>query len=200
MATRTAPLATFHPHVPALPGSSLRAALARFLDRFGNSRRVPSASRRPSRSTTRPHDELMAHFTVHARANAPIETTWSLLCDQRGMTRWLPVTVSLECEGDPPPDGVGSIRVLTRWPLRIREQITEIDATSRLAYRLLSGIPVRHYVGQTRLAADENGTDIEWTIDLTSPIPGIAYVVRLVIQAAATKLARASERAAGFHP
>jgi len=141
----------------------------------------------------------MAHFTVHAHANAPIETTWALLYDQRGMTQWLPVTVSLEWEGDPPPDGVGSIRVLTRWPLRMREQITEVEPTSRLAYRLLSGLPVRHYVGQTTLTTDEKGTDIEWTIDLTSPIPGIAYVVRLLIQAAATELAKASERAAGSH-
>jgi hypothetical protein len=68
----------------------------------------------------------MAHFTVRAHANAPIETTWSLLHDQRGMTTWLPVTVALESEGDPPPDGVGGVRVLTRGPLRLREQITEV--------------------------------------------------------------------------
>jgi uncharacterized protein YndB with AHSA1/START domain len=143
------------------------------------------------------HDEPMAHFTVRAHANAPIETTWSLLHDQRGMTTWLPVTVALESEGDPPPDGVGGVRVLTRGPLRLREQITEVEAPSRLAYRLLSGLPVRHYVGQTTLTTEGKGTDIRWTIDLTSPIPGIAYVVRLAIQAAATRLAKASERAAG---
>jgi hypothetical protein len=113
------------------------------------------------------------------------------------MTTWLPVTVALETEGDPPPDGVGGIRVLTRGPLRMREQITEVEAPSRLAYRLLSGLPVRHYVGQTTLTTDDKGTDIRWTIDLTSPIPGITYVVRLAIHAAATRLAKASERAAG---
>jgi uncharacterized protein YndB with AHSA1/START domain len=116
----------------------------------------------------------MAHFSVRAHANAPIETTWSLLHDQRGMTTWLPVTVALESEGDPPPDGVGGIRVLTRGPLRMREQITEVEAPSRLAYRLLSGLPVRQYVGQTTLTTEDKGTDIRWTIDFTSPIPGIA--------------------------
>jgi uncharacterized protein YndB with AHSA1/START domain len=139
----------------------------------------------------------MARFTVRAHADAPIHTTWSVLADQRGMSTWLPVTVSLESEGDPPPDGVGSIRVVTRRPLRIREQITEVEAPSRLAYRLLSGLPVRDYVGKTTLTADDKQTDITWTIELTSPIPGIGFVVRLAIQAAATKLAAASERAAG---
>jgi hypothetical protein len=52
-------------------------------------------------------------------------------------------------------------------------------------------------VGETTLIADGEGTDIEWTIYLTSPIPGIAYAVRLVIQAAASRLAKAWERAAG---
>ena len=105
------------------------------------------------------------------------------------MTKWLQATVSLEREGDPPPDGVGCIRVVTRRPLRVREQITEVEAPSRLAYRLLSGLPVRHYVGQTTLTGDGRETDIRWTIDFTSPVPGMAYVVRLAIQAAATNLA-----------
>jgi uncharacterized protein YndB with AHSA1/START domain len=138
----------------------------------------------------------MAHFTVRAHADAPIETTWSVLADQRGMTTWLPVTVSLEREGDPPPNGVGSIRVLTRSPLRLREEITEVEAPLRLAYRLLSGLPVRRYLGQTTLTGDDKQTDISWTVDLTSPLPGIAYAVRLAIQVAATKLAAESERAA----
>ena len=69
------------------------------------------------------------------------------------MEAWAPVRkVALEREGDPPPDGVGAIRVLSRPPLKIREQITDVDAPVRLAYRLLSGLPVRDYVGETTLS------------------------------------------------
>jgi len=134
-------------------------------------------------------------FTIRAHADAPLETTWSVLADQRGMTRWLPAGVSLEREGDPPPDGVGTIRVVTRRPFRVREQITHVEKPSRLAYRLLSGIPVRHYVGEITLSGDDSETEIAWTIDLTPRFPGIAVIVRKVIQVAATNLAAASERA-----
>jgi hypothetical protein len=104
--------------------------------------------------------------------------------------------VSLEREGDPPPDGVGTIRVVTRRPFRVREQITHVEKPSRLAYRLLSGVPVGHYVGETTLTGDDSKTEITWTIDLTSRLPGIAFIVRKIIHAAATNLAAASERAA----
>jgi uncharacterized protein YndB with AHSA1/START domain len=134
------------------------------------------------------------HIKIRAYANAPLETTWSVLADQRGMTRWLPASVSLEREGDPPPNGVGTIRVMTRRPFRVREQITHVEKPSRLAYRLLSGVPVRHYVGETTLTGDDSKTEITWTIDLTPRFLGIAFIVRKVIQAAATNLAAASER------
>src|SRR3954469_2014463 len=85
----------------------------------------------------------MVEIRVRVHAAAPLATTWSVLADQSGMAAWTPArTATIEHQGYPRPAGVGTIRVLSLTPLKIREQITAVDEPSRLAYRLLSGVPV----------------------------------------------------------
>ncbi len=134
---------------------------------------------------------------IHARAAAPLETTWALLADQRGMAAWAPVrAVTLEREGDPAPDGVGAIRVVRKPPLTIREQVTAVERPTRLAYRLLSGLPVRDYVGETILSGGAESTEIAWRVTLTPRFPGVTFLVRRTIRALANGLADAAERPA----
>jgi uncharacterized protein YndB with AHSA1/START domain len=86
----------------------------------------------------------MAEIRIQARAAAPRQTVWSVLAVQAGMEAWAPIRkIELERPGDPPPDGVGAIRVLSRPPSKIREEITGVEAPVRLSYRMLSGLPVR---------------------------------------------------------
>jgi len=96
----------------------------------------------------------MAEIRVRARAAAPLETAWSVLADQAGMAAWAPGKVTLERAGDPPPNGAGAIRVVSRPPLRVREEVTAVEAPVRLAYRLLSGLVAE----SQRIAAQEGPT------------------------------------------
>ncbi len=140
----------------------------------------------------------MVEIQARARAAAPVETVWSVLATQASMAAWAPVSkVTLERQGDTPPDGVGTIRVLSRPPLRIREQITDVDAPVRLTYRLLSGLPVRDYVGETTLTGRAGATDILWRVTMTSRFPGVAIAVRSVVHALVNGLVAESERIAG---
>jgi hypothetical protein len=56
----------------------------------------------------------------------------------------------LERRADPSAHGVGAIRVLSRPPFTVRDPITDVDKPTRLAYRLLSGLPGRDRVGCMR--------------------------------------------------
>src|SRR3954447_21882765 len=124
----------------------------------------------------------MVEIRVRTHAAAPLATTWSVLADQSGMAAWTPArTATIEHQGDPRPAGVGTIRVLSLTPLKIREQITAVDEPTRLAYRLLSGVPVRDYVGETILTGGDTGTTL---------------AVRRVVRALANGLARQAERVA----
>jgi uncharacterized protein YndB with AHSA1/START domain len=140
----------------------------------------------------------VAGIRVQARAEAPVQTVWAVLSAQKGMAAWAPIrAVALEREGDPPPDGIGAIRVLSRPPFEIREEITGADVPVRLAYRMLSGLPVRDYSGETTLTPRDGATDILWTVSMTARLPGLTFIVRRVIRDLAHGLVAESERIAG---
>src|SRR3954449_3289098 len=95
----------------------------------------------------------MTVIRAHTRAAAPLTTTWSVLADQIGMSTWAPGSTRLEQAGDPPPDGVGAIRVVTLWPLKAREQIMTVEAPAHLTRKSLGWWAG----GSTRRSAAEPG-------------------------------------------
>ncbi len=139
----------------------------------------------------------MARCTSTRFAAAPPETVWEALADHLGMKRWLPVrTVKLEHAGDPPPNGVGAIRLLTIPGVKIREQVTLFEPPRRLAYKMLSGAPVRDYHAEVLLARVPNGTDITWTVAFQPRFPGVQILVRRAVPTLTKGLAREAERRA----
>jgi uncharacterized protein YndB with AHSA1/START domain len=139
----------------------------------------------------------MAETHVRRRASASLETVWAVLADQAGMSVWAPVrSVRLEREGDPRPDGVGAIRVVSLPPVTVREQLTDVEPPTRLAYRMLSGAPVRDYVGETILSRVGADTEVAWNVALTPRFPGVAFVVRQGIALLVRGLVAESERRA----
>ncbi|MEU7907523.1 SRPBCC family protein [Actinoplanes sp. NPDC049118] len=136
-------------------------------------------------------------IVAHAHTAAAPAVTWSVLTDHLGMAAWTPArTVTIEHQGDPRSAGVGTIRVVSGWPLRLREQIIAVDEPTRIAYRLLSGLPVRDYVGETVLREAHAGTDIVWKVTVTPRWPGTAFVLRRVVRGLANGLAREAGRVA----
>jgi uncharacterized protein YndB with AHSA1/START domain len=103
---------------------------------------------------------------IHVRrlSSASPEALYRLLADGSTWPRWSPVeSVDLEQEGDPPPEGVGGIRVLHRGRTTGRDQILELVPDRTFKYATLSGVPVRNYVGQIDLEpAPGGGTAIHW--------------------------------------
>ena len=143
----------------------------------------------------------MATFTLRRSIAAPTELVFDVLTDHRGYARLTPLRSStLEREGDPAPNGVGAIRVLALAGPPIREEVTEYQAPSRFAYKMLSGAPIKSHTGTVDLAAEGNGTDLTWRIDSTPsvPIPGAVWAVmmRPVITTLLRGVKRESERRA----
>ena len=67
----------------------------------------------------------------------------------------------------------------------------------RLAYRLLSGLPVRDYAGETTLSDRDGATGIVWKVIMTPRFPGMTFVVRRVIHVLVNGLVDESQRKAG---
>jgi hypothetical protein len=138
-----------------------------------------------------------------AHSTAPREAVWRVVEDAPGWSRWGAwKSVELEREGNPPPGGLGAIKVLTsetRRPVVSREEVTVFDPPSRFGYHLLSsGLPLRDYDATVTLTeAADGGTDIEWRSQFNPKIPLTGGMFRRAlgkfIQDAAERLAREAE-------
>jgi uncharacterized protein YndB with AHSA1/START domain len=145
----------------------------------------------------------MASFTLNSVVRAPVETVFDVLTDHRGYTAFTPLrAVKLEQEGVPAPNGVGAIRALHAIGPPIREQVTEYERPTRFAYTMLSGMPVRDYVGTVELSADGDATRMAYHVQMFPKLlppflhPPVTAVVRLVIGQMASGVAKRAEQLA----
>lgn len=144
----------------------------------------------------------MASFTLLREVAAPPEVVFDVLTDHRRYSELTPLRRSaLEREGDPAPNGVGAIRVLSAVGPPMREEVIAYERPRRFSYKVLSGLPVRDHVGTASLEAAGDGTRVTYALRTTSTIPFAGGVVMLVLKRAISQLldgvsAEAERRAA----
>jgi uncharacterized protein YndB with AHSA1/START domain len=113
------------------------------------------------------------HIEVTQHSEAAPASLFALLIDGQTWPRWSPIEAfELERPGDPPPEGVGAIRVFRRGRTTGRDEIVEVVPDRRLSYRSLSGLPVRDYRARVDLEPDGDGTTIRWEASFGPKLPG----------------------------
>jgi hypothetical protein len=118
------------------------------------------------------------HIAVTAHSQATPDAVFALLGDGSTWPRWSPIEAfELERAGDPPPEGVGAIRVFRRGRTTGRDQIVEIVPGRRLGYVSLSGLPVRDYRALVELEPAGDGTTIRWQASFAPKVPGTGWMV-----------------------
>ncbi len=124
----------------------------------------------------------MQHIEIRAEIPAPPEAVFALLEDHSGYARWAGVKEAvLRHPGDPPPNGLGAIRVLRSAGLAIQEEIIAYDPPRRLEYVLTAGLPVREYRGEIETRARGAGTELVWKVCFRPLVPGTGWLLRKVI-------------------
>ena len=121
---------------------------------------------------------LDIHVTAHTPATAAV--VYALLAEGASWPSWSPIdSVELETPGDPPPEGIGAIRVNRRGRTTGRDQILELVPNRRIAYATLSGLPIRDYVGEVDLEASPGaGTAIHWHSSFSPKFPGMGWLMQ----------------------
>lgn len=125
----------------------------------------------------------MAHHTVevmHASAR-PVRELFAELADHEQLSRVFGVPVRRIRDGESEPNGVGSVRRMGSWPLRLEETVTAIAPQRSIEYRITrGGGPVRNHRGRLEFASVGTGSRVTWTIDYDSlPIVGSAVQAML---------------------
>ena len=141
------------------------------------------------------------HIEVTQHSAAPPAAVFALLVDGETWPLWSPIEAfELERTGDPPPEGVGAIRLLRRGRTTGRDEIVEVVPDRRLSYRSLSGLPVRDYRAQVGLEPDGNGTAIRWQASFFPKVPGTGWLLerglRRFLEQCARGLAEHAEQSA----
>lgn len=146
---------------------------------------------------------VVASFTLSREVNAPPETVFDVLTDHRRYAEMTPLRKSvLEREGEPAPNGVGSIRKLSAVGPPLREETIVYERPTRFSYKLLSGLPVRDHVGTVSLEPNGAGTKVTYAVKTTATVPVVGGVVVAAVKQGVTQLlngvaAEAEQRAAG---
>jgi uncharacterized protein YndB with AHSA1/START domain len=144
----------------------------------------------------------VASFTLSREVAAPPETVFDVLTDHRRYAEMTPLRKSvLEREGEPAPNGVGSIRVLLAVGPPLREETIAYQRPTRFSYKLLSGLPVRDHVGTVSLEPNGAGTKVTYAVRTTATVPVAGGVVVGVVKQGVKQLlngvsAEAERRAA----
>jgi uncharacterized protein YndB with AHSA1/START domain len=143
----------------------------------------------------------MASFTFERQVAAPPQTVFEVLTDHRRYNEITPLRKSaLEREGEPAPNGVGSIRVLSAVGPPLREETIAYEAPRRFSYTLLSGLPVRDHVGTVELRPQGEGTAVVYAVRTTPTLPlvggAVVAVVKLGVKQLLDGIAKESERRA----
>lgn len=130
----------------------------------------------------------MASFTLVREVDAPPEVVFDVLTDHRRYAELSRLRKStLEREGEPAPNGVGAIRVLTAVGPSIREEVVSYERPSRFSYKVLSGLPVRDHLGTVSLEPSDGGTRVVYALKAIPTIP-VGWIVMLVLERAVTEL------------
>lgn len=143
----------------------------------------------------------MASFTYVRQVAAPPETVFEVLTDHRRYAEITPLRKSvLEREGEPAPNGVGAIRVLSSVGPPLREETIAYEAPTRFSYTLLEGLPVRDHVGTVELIPEDGGTRIVYAVHTTPTVPlggfAVLGVIKLGIKQLLAGISGESERRA----
>jgi uncharacterized protein YndB with AHSA1/START domain len=131
----------------------------------------------------------MASFTYERQVAAPPELVFEVLTDHRRYAEITPLRKAvLEREGEPAPDGVGAIRVLSAIGPPLREEVLAYEPGVRFSYRLLSGLPVRDHVGTVALTPSEGGTHVVYAVRTTPTVPLVGGAVIAAIKVGVRQL------------
>jgi uncharacterized protein YndB with AHSA1/START domain len=143
----------------------------------------------------------MTSFTYERQVAAPPETVFEVLTDHRRYAEITPLRkAELEREGEPAPNGVGAIRVLSMAGPPLREEVIAYEPPLRFSYKLLTGLPVRDHVGTVELTPRGSGTRVVYAVRTTPTVPlaggAVVAALKLGIKQLLGGVATESERRA----
>ena len=127
----------------------------------------------------------MGVVRVERTIGAPPEQVWAVYTDHVSWQDWSAIgKVQLQRAGDPPPNGAGCVRVISKLGVTVFEEVLSFEPPRRMTYRVVrGGIPIKNHLGEVVFETRTgDSTRIVWSCQFDSKIPGLDFVWRRLIR------------------
>lgn len=121
----------------------------------------------------------MKTIIVERTINVPLEKVWAVISSFE-KSPGPSISLVIEKEGDPKSNWVGLERTITFRNSRAYERIESVDPPNSFTYKILSGAPVKSYLGRAEFKADGINTIIKWSGEFIPKIPGTGWLIGIV--------------------
>lgn len=122
----------------------------------------------------------MGLVTVKREIKAPLEKVWAIAGDfTKSPDPSLPITI--EKKGDGSNFGIGCERAIKSGRSTYRERLVAVEPLKSITYEMLSGAPVRYYLGKVEVSAEGDITCIHWSADFMPKFWGTGWIVKRFI-------------------
>ncbi|MGV3490443.1 MAG: SRPBCC family protein [Devosia sp.] len=112
--------------------------------------------------------------------DVPREALVTRLLDTLGWTSWAGVSEAKIVQAGPSgPSSPGEIRQFLRGGVLGTEEVMAPVGDEVLRYRLISGLPLRDYVGEVRITEAKGRRHVVWQSQFTPPVPMTGWVFAL---------------------
>lgn len=138
------------------------------------------------------------HVHIEHDFAKPPQAIFAHLAEHENLAEVFGAKVTRLRDGEGERNGVGSMRKLQIGPLPpFEETVTEFSAPERIVYQITKGSPLRGHVGTMTFApTPSGGTRFVYDIRLSSPIPGVAPIVRAALTRSISRSLPSVERKA----
>lgn len=125
----------------------------------------------------------MQKLEVTRNIPGPRQAVWDLYTDHVSWTEWAGMgKVSLVREGEPAPNGVGCVRVISNRGISVEEEVVSFEPPLRMSYKLTRGVfPIKDHLGEVSFEETDGGTRVVWRCRFNSTIPGLGGLWRVLI-------------------
>lgn len=133
----------------------------------------------------------MTNFTLTREVDLPLEKVFPLITDfTRSPSPNIPVEV--ESKGNQ-ANGVGTIRTITIGMVKVRERLNSVTPPNNFSYTILSGAPLRDYIGTVKIVPRDSKSEIEWNVKFTPKIRGTGWIGAIVSKRTINRLLKEME-------
>jgi ligand-binding SRPBCC domain-containing protein len=123
----------------------------------------------------------MRTVSVERIINAPLEKVWEVAANF-GESPGPSIEITVEKEGDPNFNGLGMERTIhfLKQKAKVHERLESYDPPNSFSYSIISGAPVKSYIGEALFSTTGDATKVKWSGTFAPKIPGSGWLIGIM--------------------